>query len=81
MDHGHAVSATAVGLVLRASSNQASQLLHQQYKNAASICSLNKEPMEGGEKISLHVTIKTTRLMECKAMAMMEVVLSILLGR
>lgn len=37
MDHGHVVSATAVGLVLRALSNQASQLLHQQYKNAASI--------------------------------------------
>lgn len=79
-DHGHAVSATAAGLVLRVSSNQASQLRHLQYKNAASIYFLSKEPMEGGEKISLRATIKTMRLMECKVTAMMEVVLSILLG-
>lgn len=80
MDHGHAVSATVVGLELRASSNQASQLLRQRYKNAASIFFPSKEPMEGGEKTSLLATIKTTRPMECKAMVMMEVVSSILLG-
>lgn len=80
-DHGHVVSATVAGLVLKASSNQASRLLPQQYKNAVSICFLIKEQMVDGEKISLLVTTKTMRLMECKAMVMMEVVLSILLGR
>jgi hypothetical protein len=75
MDHGHVVSATVAGLVLKASSNQVSRRHLQQYKNAVSFCSLIKEPMVDGEKISLLVTIKTMRLMECTVMVMMEVVL------
>lgn len=80
MDLGPAVSAMAAGLASRASSKQASRLLLQQYKNAASFCCLNKGPMVAGGKISLLVTIKTMRPMACKVTEMMEVVLSILLG-
>ena len=74
MDRGRAVSATVVGSASRVLSSQECRLLHQQYKNAASIYCLNRGTKEAGEKISPLVTIKNMLSMGCKAMGMMGVV-------
>lgn len=81
MAHGHAVSAMAAGLGLKASSKLVSRLRRQPYRNAANFFFPTNVQMVAGGKTSHHAIIRTMLRMACKVMVMMAVVLLILHGR